>query len=73
MDKFVACRDKNTKDETTYAKHVAYVAYTSNPSLGTQLRTDIDHKVRVYKRCQQTDLVASRSRQNLLVDDEVIP
>ncbi|CAI8615458.1 unnamed protein product [Vicia faba] len=71
MDKSVAWREKNPKDETTYAKPVASDAYTPNPSLGTQLRTDVDHKVRAPERCQQTDYTAFGSRQNTLVDDEV--
>lgn len=71
IDKSVACREKNTKDRTTYEKHAASDAYTPNPSLDTHLRTDDDHKVRAPERCQETDSVASGSRQNSLVDDEV--
>ncbi|CAK8544655.1 unnamed protein product [Lathyrus sativus] len=72
MDKSVARREKNPKDETNYAKPVASDAYTPNPSLGTQLRTDVDHKVRAPERCQQTGYTALGSRQNTLVDDEVL-
>ncbi|XP_058738566.1 DNA polymerase zeta catalytic subunit isoform X2 [Vicia villosa] len=71
MDKSVAWREKNPKDETTYAKPVGSDVYTPNPSLGTQLRTDVDYIVRAPERCQQTDYTALGSRQNALVDDEV--
>jgi DNA polymerase zeta len=71
MDKPVACREKNTKDGTTYAKPVASDAYTPSSSLDAQLRTDDDHNVRAPERCQQTDSAASGSRQNSLIDDEV--
>ncbi|GAU11517.1 hypothetical protein TSUD_345070 [Trifolium subterraneum] len=71
MDRSIACREKNTKDGTTYAKPVASDAYTPSSSLDAQLRTDDDHKVRAPERCQQIDSAASGSRQNSLIDDKV--